>query len=598
MNKFFKNTLLLSVCAISLYSGDAQTPLPANDLVAPNYTTAPMQDWEKKFSDFSFNVYKKNDHVLPYRLYKPAAQKGEKYPLVLFMHGAGERGVDNRKQFLRFSCTKFWEKYPCYVLAPQCPERKDVDSDAGAVWVHTPFGAQSHSMQKEPTWPMQLSFELLDRIIKENNIDRDRIYITGLSMGGFATWEMLQRHPELFAAGIPICGGGDTAFAGKLSRVPLWVFHGDADSTVPVTRSRAMVQQVVAKGGHPRYTEYPGVGHDSWSRTYPENEVWDWLFAQSKKKDSPKKIAYGSLEDDHIKYIGRWDKSNVAEYVSRWGGAYFKVAFTGTKVKLRMGTNKTNYYVKIDNGPWISYKNVSDTIDITPVALSKGKHTLSVAQGKDYNYVFSFRGLILEHGAVTSDPPVSPFLIEFIGDSITAGYTDDQANVSDYAWISAEKLGAEHTQIAYPGITLVSGYPKGGMDNQYFRMGSPASIVSPMWEMNKYVPDMIVINLGTNDNNKRVPDSVLQANYTEFLFKIRKQFPNAQVLVMRTFLGVKVNPTLAAVNARIAAGDKKLHYVDTEGWLTKADYGDGLHPSVEGQMKAAGLLMPVIEKYR
>ncbi|MDI3321212.1 GDSL-type esterase/lipase family protein [Pinibacter soli] len=592
--KSVKNILMLLVCTMLIGNINAQ----AVNASTPDYTTVPMLDWEKKFSDFSFNVYKKNDHVLPYRLYKPAVQNGGKYPLVLFMHGAGERGVDNRKQFLRFSCTKFWEKYPCYVLAPQCPERKDVDNDAGAVWVYTPFGGQSHTMQREPTWPMQLSIELLDKIIKENNIDRDRIYITGLSMGGFATWEMLQRHPELFAAGVPVCGGGDTAFAGKLSHVPLWVFHGDADSTVPVTRSRAMVQQIVSKGGHPRYTEYPGVGHDSWSRTYAENEVWDWLFAQTKKKASPTKIAPGSLEDNHIKYFGRWDQSNAAEYVSRWGGAYFKVAFTGTKVKLKTGTNKTNYYVKIDNGPWISYKNVSDTIDLTPTALSKGKHILSVAQGKDYNYVFSFHGLILEPGAVTSDPPVSPFLIEFIGDSITAGYTDDQANVSDYAWISAEKLGAEHTQIAYPGITLVSGYPKGGMDNQYFRMGSPASIVSPMWEMNKYVPDMIVINLGTNDNNKRVPDSVLQANYAEFLFKIRSQFPNAQILVMRTFLGVKAVPTLAAVNVRIAAGDTKLHYVDTDGWLTKANYGDGLHPSVVGQIKAAGLLIPVIEKYR
>ncbi|MDH7460119.1 GDSL-type esterase/lipase family protein [Chitinophagaceae bacterium 26-R-25] len=594
MNKFFKNTLLILVCTMLINAINAQAVNPST----PDYTTASIQDWEKKFADFSFNAYKNNDHVLPYRLYKPAVQNRGKYPLVLFMHGAGERGVDNRKQFLRFSCTKFWEKYQCYVLAPQCPERKDVDSDAGAVWVYTPFGAQDHSMQKEPTWPMQLSIELLDRIIKENNIDRDRIYITGLSMGGFATWEMLQRNPALFAAGMPVCGGGDTTFAGRLSHVPLWVFHGDADSTVFVTRSRKMVQQIVSKGGHPRYTEYPDVGHDSWSRTYAENEVWDWLFAQSKKKLNAGKIVPGSLQDNHIKYFGRWDKSNSTEYVSRWGGAYFKVAFTGTKVKLKTGANKTNYYVKIDSGPWISYKNVSDTIDVTPTALSKGKHTLCVAQGKDYNYVFSFRGLILEHGALTSDPLVSSFLIEFIGDSITAGYTDDQANVSDYAWISAERLGAEHTQIAYPGITLVSGYPKGGMVNQYFRMGSPASIVSPMWEMNKYVPDMIVINLGTNDNNKRVPDSVLQANYTEFLFKIRKQFPNAQVLVMRTFLGVKASPTLAAVNVRIAAGDTKLHYVDTEGWLTKADYGDGLHPSVEGQIKAAGLLMPVIEKYR
>lgn len=591
--KLTKNIIMLLVCIMLGCAANAQTVDPLH----PDYTTTPMQDWEKKFTDFSFNVYKKNEHVLPYRFYKPGVQKGKKYPLVVFMHGAGERGVDNRKQFMRFSCSRFWEKYPCYVLAPQCPERKDVSGDAECVWVYTPFGAQDHSMNKEPTWPMQLSLELLKKIIAENNIDPDRIYITGLSMGGFATWEMLQRKPSLFAAGMPICGGGDTAFASKLTQVPLWVFHGNADSTVPVKRSRMMVQQIVSKGGHPRYTEYPGVGHDSWSKTYADGEVWEWLFAQTKKKTSTTKVAAGSLEDKHIKYIGRWDQSNAGEYVSRWGGAYIKVAFTGAKLQLKTASNKTNYYVKIDNGPWVSYKNVSDTIDIAPVGLPKGKHVVSIAQGKDYNYVFTFRGLILEQGAVTSEPPVSSSLIEFIGDSITAGYTDDQANVSDYAWVCAEMVGAEHTQIAYPGITLVSGYGKGGMDDQYFRMGSPASIVSPMWEMSKYTPDMIVINLGTNDNNKRVPDSILQASYTTFLFNLRSIYPKAQILAMRTFLGVKAAPTLAAVNARIAAGDNKLHYVDTDGWLTKADYGDGLHPSVEGQKKAAALLMPIIKKF-
>ena len=127
---------------------------------------------------------------------------------------------------------------------------------------------------------MKLALKLLDQTIAENSVDVDRVYVTGLSMGGFATWDVLQREPEKFAAAMPLCGGADLSFAPTLAHVPLWVFHGGADATVQPRRSRDMVAALVAAGGHPKYTEYPGVGHDCWGRTYSNPEVWDWLFTQ------------------------------------------------------------------------------------------------------------------------------------------------------------------------------------------------------------------------------------------------------------------------------------------------------------------------------
>jgi predicted peptidase len=138
-------------------------------------------------------------------------------------------------------------------------------------------------MKAQPTWPMELSMELLDSIIAQNQVDTSRIYVTGLSMGGFATWEILQREPDRFAAAIPVCGGADLAYAGKLAHIPLWVFHGGADTVVKTQRSRDMVAALTAAGGHPKYTEIPGVGHSAWVYTYPKPEVWDWLFEQVRK---------------------------------------------------------------------------------------------------------------------------------------------------------------------------------------------------------------------------------------------------------------------------------------------------------------------------
>ena len=326
----------------------------------------------------------------------------------------------------------------------------------------------------------------------------------------------------------------------------------------------------------------------------------NWCSSKVYKTNSPFKGGNkaGQPTDPNIKYFGRWDLSNTSEYVSHWGGAYLKVKFTGTTVKVKIG-NKSNYYIKIDDGPWVSFLNASELIDATPVPLTAGTHTLSVAQGKDYNYVFSFKGLVLDAGAKTSKPDVGNTLIEYIGYSITAGYTDPQADVSDYAWVSAENLRCEHTQIAYPGITLVNGATNVGMIDQYFKQGSTAYPTSPEWNFDTYHPQIVVINLGTNDTNHKIADSLFQEVYTKFLTGIRAKFPKAEIFAMKTFSGTKGGATSGAVNALSEIGDSHVHYIDTTGWLTRGtdDYTDNTHPSVSGHNKVSKLLEPVLAPY-
>jgi len=219
--------------------------------------------------------------VLLYRMMMPADYDPDKeYPLVLFLHGAGERGDDNKAQLAHgmrdFASATNREQHPAIVVAPQCPKNQQ--------WVDVPWSQLSHEMPKKPSKSMQKTLELLASLQKELSVDEDRIYITGLSMGGFGTWDAIQRRPDYFAAAAPICGGGDTAFAKQLAHIPIWAFHGDADGAVKVERSRSMIKAIKDAGGDPQYTEYPGVGHNSWAATYANPKFYAWLFEQQRTK--------------------------------------------------------------------------------------------------------------------------------------------------------------------------------------------------------------------------------------------------------------------------------------------------------------------------
>ena len=217
-----------------------------------------------------------------YRLLRPASvagdgRDGQRYPLVLFLHGAGERGNDNVKQ-LKFLPTWLAEptlrqRHPCFVLVPQC--RMDER------WVDVSWAdVKSPPQPATPTVDLTAAMQALEETLLRESVDPARVYLTGLSMGGYGTWDLAARQPDRFAAILPICGGGDDAVAARIASLPIWCFHGDADTAVPVERSRSMIAAVKAAGGRPIYSELPGVGHDSWTPAYRDGFVLDWLFSQ------------------------------------------------------------------------------------------------------------------------------------------------------------------------------------------------------------------------------------------------------------------------------------------------------------------------------
>jgi predicted peptidase len=216
---------------------------------------------------------------LPYQLLKPlAVEEGKKYPLILFLHGAGERGTDNEKQLVhgvpQFATKEEREKYPCFLIAPQCPTEQK--------WVEVDWSAATHTMPKAQGDAGRMTLELVALAMKELPIDPKRVYITGLSMGGYGTWDLLARKPELFAAAVPVCGGADEATAATIKHIPIWAFHGAKDGVVKPERSRNMIAALEKAGSKPKYTEYPTVGHDSWNGAYRDPEMFKWLFAQKK----------------------------------------------------------------------------------------------------------------------------------------------------------------------------------------------------------------------------------------------------------------------------------------------------------------------------
>lgn len=214
---------------------------------------------------------------LLYRLYTPKGASAEnRLPLILFLHGAGERGDDNAlqlkncmKQFLAQQAT-----YPAFIVAPQCPK--------GKKWNEVDWHAATHVTPEKPSDAFASLIPLLESLQKELPVDPKRLYVTGLSMGGYGTWDLITRLPETFAAAVPICGGGDETKVGAIAKIPQWIFHGGADKVVKPERSRNMVEALKKAGASPRYTEYEGVGHNSWDKAYAEADLWSWLFSQKK----------------------------------------------------------------------------------------------------------------------------------------------------------------------------------------------------------------------------------------------------------------------------------------------------------------------------
>ena len=259
------NRLLIPICCLLL-----GTSLSAQD-----------------FSLFEKKTFQAKDGgTLPYRILFPADYDPQKrYPLVLFLHGAGERGNDNEKQLVHgvktFLKAENREKFPCIVIAPQCP--------AESYWASPKFERTKYPIdfdfnyQYELTDGLDRAIQLTRSIIRKEGVDKKRVYITGLSMGGMGTFEAVYRYRRLFAAAIPVCGGADVeAFKRKHAKIPFWLFHGDVDGVVEVKHSRNMHKKLQALGAEVLYTEYPNVNHNSWEKAYEETDLLPWLFAKSR----------------------------------------------------------------------------------------------------------------------------------------------------------------------------------------------------------------------------------------------------------------------------------------------------------------------------
>ena len=309
----------------------------------------------------------------------------------------------------------------------------------------------------------------------------------------------------------------------------------------------------------------------------------------------------GDLTDTNINYVGRWDKSNSTTFRSYWNGSYVSTKFTGTTVKVKLAA--PTRFIAIVDGVASGYWDANGTINLTPTALANGTHTLKIIAKYETTEI-PFQGLVLDAGASTVKPDTLP-LVEFVGDSITSGVLTTDNAVTDYAWLVGERLGANHTQISYPGISLVnptwaSPNVPTGMESLYFqqKQANYCSDVpctgNPAWDFANYTAKAVVINLGSNDANRSVPGATFQTRYTTFLQNIRAKYPNADIFALRTFNGFYQTETQAAVNARVSAGDTKVRYIDTTGWIDSSDLPDTLHPNDGGHVKITNRLLPIL----
>lgn len=257
MNRRIPSTVLIVAILVGLGSDTAARAQKKRKKVKPPTRNRHFQRFEHKAKDGSTLVY--------YLMTPAKVDSKRKYPLVLTLHGRG--GNTTAAGVLGSDAMR--KKFPCYVMAPMSPR---------------PFRwAASKAVAKEAKKrPEKLGavVEAIAALRKKHPIDASRIYVTGQSMGGFGSFGAVARNPKLFAAAVPICDGWAPGDAKKMTSTPFWIFHGDADSVVNVSWSRNMVKALKSAGGKTKYTEYPGVKHNSWTKAYATAAMWEWMFAQ------------------------------------------------------------------------------------------------------------------------------------------------------------------------------------------------------------------------------------------------------------------------------------------------------------------------------
>ncbi|QDU59841.1 Endo-1,4-beta-xylanase Z precursor [Planctomycetes bacterium Pan216] len=234
----------------------ALVPLADDESPMPKKSKAPQKETRLKTKvpvEMGYLLYLPEDYT-----------KKKSWPLLLFLHGMGERGDDLElvKKHGPPKLVEAGKEFPFIVVSPQCPDTQ---------W-----------------WePIEL-MALLDEIEKKYSVDKDRIYVTGLSMGGFGTWRLAAYAPNRFAAIAPVCGGGEAYWGKLINHLPVWAFHGAKDKAVPLERSEAMVNAIEKNKGEPKLTVYPEAGHDSWTETYDNPELYEWLLKHERQEPKPK----------------------------------------------------------------------------------------------------------------------------------------------------------------------------------------------------------------------------------------------------------------------------------------------------------------------
>jgi len=239
---------------------------------APGATGSTARTGAEKTNDYTKRITGKwermEDAELNYRLFGERKLKGSKlYPLVVYLHGKGGDVMTPEEpgRAMDFANKQNYRKRPCFIIAPQCP--------AGESW----SGNNSSNVIK-----------VIEILIKNLTVDEKRVYITGYSMGGFGTFDIVAREPKLFAAAVPVAGGGNPSKAGSMKRVPFWIFHGDADTVVNVGQSRKMVEGLKKAGGKVDYTEIPGGSPGISGQVYQDKKLLEWMFEQAKGKEAEK----------------------------------------------------------------------------------------------------------------------------------------------------------------------------------------------------------------------------------------------------------------------------------------------------------------------
>ena len=242
--------------------------------------------YSQSLEEYSKEYLIRDNDSLPYRLLLPKNyEENRSYPLILFLHGSGERGNDNELQLKHgasfFASDSIRENYPAFVVFPQCK--------ADADWDNVKYAPNGSSVthifpaKHEDNRQLELVEDLIRELLKTFPIDKKQLFVGGLSMGGMGTFELVSRNPRMFAAAFPICGGAHPNVARRLQRTSWWIFHGDADTVVHPESSIQIYEALKNKNADAKLTLYEGVKHDSWTNAFQEPELMKWLFSRSKR---------------------------------------------------------------------------------------------------------------------------------------------------------------------------------------------------------------------------------------------------------------------------------------------------------------------------